>query len=477
MITTCEKCETKHKLNMAAVTGKVAKFKCRKCEHINRVTNPEYMDTPEDTFQQEAPLKQSMADTLAIKPKISGLSIKSKITLVIVALIISSLSIVGYIASDRGSKALSKQAADNLILVSGLKAQEYNSIFNRLQDEIEGVAIFAAQTYERDNISEDLSFALLMPWTGKSHGNPQLNQKLHPEALKLQRIGRSLKGLIQKNPYLELGYMGSETNIFVADDEKVVGIIGARQGFVPKKRPWYIDAVDKGKTIWTQPYVDANTEKLIVSCATPVFNKDKSVLGVIGFDVLLDTIQKDIISLDIGYNSRAFLLGKKGNLLAQPKGKNIAWNQSVKTENALETNNEEFKTIIKQMMVGARGIGTHTEDGNEIIVSYAPVPAIDASVGIVVAQQEVMKPAKAIQKLIVSVWVVVVIISIFIGLMIGNGITKPINNLTMRAELISQGKTDLEEIANKRKDEIGVLIESFNRLVVSLKMAMSRKRR
>jgi HAMP domain-containing protein len=42
------------------------------------------------------------------------------------------------------------------------------------------------------------------------------------------------------------------------------------------------------------------------------------------------------------------------------------------------------------------------------------------------------------------------------------------------ADSISKGKTDLEVIPQQRKDEIGVLVQSFNRLVISLKIAISR---
>jgi methyl-accepting chemotaxis protein len=265
----------------------------------------------------------------------------------------------------------------------------------------------------------------------------------------------------------------------VLDDEKVVGIIAAEKGYVPTKRPWYLNAVEKGSTVWTQPYVDVNTKKLIVSCATPVFNNQKSIVGVIGFDVLLDTIQKDIISLDIGYNSQAFLLGKDGNFLAKPGviSTDSAWNMAVKADSALNSDNLEFRKIILDMIAGKSGVGTHMENGSTSIVSYAPLNAIDASVGIVISEKEVMKPARDIRQLIMGVWVAVVIVSIFIGLIIGNGITKPINELSMKADLISQGKSDLTEITTKRKDEIGLLIESYNRLIASLKIAMSRRQK
>jgi two-component system, sensor histidine kinase and response regulator len=411
--------------------------------------------------------------------QISGFSIKTKITLVIVLLAVSAVSVVGYIASSRGGNALYTQAEDHLTLITTQKAKEYNGIFKRLQDEIEGMAVYATQTFARDDISTDLNFKLLMPWTGKSYGNYEMKSTFRKEILALQRIGGVLKGLVAKNPYLELGYMATENNVMVLDDEKIVDVIAAEKGYIPSNRPWYTSAVMEKKTIWTQPYIDVNTKKLIVSCATPIYRKDQKLIGVVGFDVLLDTIQQDIISMDIGYNGQAFLLGQGGNVLAKPgmSGKNTAWDQSVKSDNALNTGNAQFKAIVQKMLAGESGLGIHSEGDNEIIVSYAPLPAIYASVGIVVTKDNVTRSASAIKNFILIVWVVVAIISIIAGLMLGNTITAPINKLIVTADMISQGKAPLKEIVTERKDEIGVLIGAFNRLIVSLRIAITRTKK
>ncbi|MEH0023096.1 MAG: cache domain-containing protein [Desulfobacter sp.] len=492
MVTACEKCLAKHEIDLSRVDKPAVKYRCVSCGHVNTVFTPgddgsghnalKPLDAPEPYVAEpetEVPLPDPPALPQLSKPKISGLSIRSKITIIIVALVVTSLSIVGFVATSRGSRALSGQAQTHLQLVTGQKAMAYNSIFSRLQNEIEGVAVYAEYTFARPAISGDLGFRLLMPWTGAGYGNPALNATLVAEGLALQRVGIFLEALVQRNPYLELGYMATENGVFVADSEDVIGVIEAEQGYQPKKRAWYMAAVEKKDTIWTPPYIDVNTKKLIVSCATPVYLDDQTLVGVVGFDVLLDTIRRDIITLDIGYDSSAFLLGQKGRFLAKPgmDSRNIAWNQAVKADSALATDNPAFKKIIKQMMAGQTGVGSYTESGAGILIAYAPLPAIEASVGIVVSESAVMAPAVRIQKIITGIWVGVVVISVIIGLIIGNGITKPINALAMRAELISQGQTDLEEISNRRTDEIGVLIESFNRLVTSLKIAMSRSRK
>ncbi|MCK5099369.1 MAG: HAMP domain-containing protein [Desulfobacteraceae bacterium] len=242
------------------------------------------------------------------------------------------------------------------------------------------------------------------------------------------------------------------------------------------QRPWYLSTKKKKGVIWTEPYVDANTKKLVVTCAAPVFNSKDVLVGVVGFDVLLDTLQKDILTLDIGYDSYAFLVSSKGKVLVRPgmKSGDARWDTTYKTSDLLKTDNPQFTSIINKMIKGKSGIDTY-DTGEEIkYTSYAPLRTISASMGIVASKNEVVKPAVAIRNLIIIVFVVVLLLSVLIGLFIGNNITKPINELTLMANLISQGKKDLNVLKEDRKDEIGVLTKAFNRLVISLKLAMSR---
>jgi len=461
MISVCKNCRAEQEIDISNIKGKVVRYSCEKCNTQNLFV------LPSKVIQEQQLLEG--------KIKISGISIRTKITLIIVALVIVSISAVGYIASNQGAKALAKQARANLQLVTTQKATEYNSIFGRLQDELEGVAMFAEQTFARPTLQEDLHQAVLMPWTGSGYGSEEMKTKFSFEILALQRVNMMLKGIVENNPYIDLGYMATANDVMILNNESTVDVIASRDAYIPSKRAWFTDAVSANKTIWTAPYIDVVTKKLIVSCATPVFNKQKQLLGVVGFDVSLDTIQQDIISLDIGYDSQAFLVGKEGNLLAKPEMEevNANWDEAVETDNLLETSNEDLKATVNKMINMESGVSSYTVSGNRSIVSFAPLTAINASVGITVSEAAVMKPALDIQKLIITVWAVVVVLAILIGYTIGSGITKPINEIIGRANLISQGKTDLDLMTTKRKDEIGVLVEAFNRLISSLKIAMS----
>jgi methyl-accepting chemotaxis protein len=180
--------------------------------------------------------------------------------------------------------------------------------------------------------------------------------------------------------------------------------------------------------------------------------------------------------LDIGYDTYAFLINRAGSVLVRPgmDAKDTRWDTTYRTDNLLTTDNVAFNRIIEKMIKQESGISHYKAKGDTKIISYAPIKAISASMAIVASMDEVIGPAIAIRNIIAVVFVIILIISIGIAIFIGNSIIGPINELTMQANLISMGECNLEVLEIDRKDEIGVLTQSFNRLVISLKMALSR---
>ncbi|MBT8371380.1 MAG: hypothetical protein HKO68_13080 [Desulfobacterales bacterium] len=83
-----------------------------------------------------------------------------------------------------------------------------------------------------------------------------------------------LKSIVSKNPYLSLGYFATETSMPIFDNQETIDVIKNLNGFQVSERPWYQKAKLAGQTIWTETYVDANTKKPVVTCASPVFKAD-----------------------------------------------------------------------------------------------------------------------------------------------------------------------------------------------------------
>ncbi|PJI37565.1 hybrid sensor histidine kinase/response regulator [Ferrovibrio sp.] len=61
-------------------------------------------------------------------------------------------------------------------------------------------------------------------------------------------------------------------------------------GYDPRQRPWYRDAVAGNGAIWTAPYVFASTGKLGVTHARALRRRDGSLWAVLGIDMTIETL-------------------------------------------------------------------------------------------------------------------------------------------------------------------------------------------
>ncbi len=503
---TCHECGKSYEIDESKIQGTSTQATCKVCGQLIRIKKPvesapynpdeisgsdtSFFEAPEsetdDSFfaapkETEQGSSSNGANSINDKPDIPGISIRSKITFTISLLVLISISFVGTYTIIKSRNALSASVESQLNIIAMQKATEYSLIFERIQKEAISVAEYAGMTYARTDISNDISTKMLMPWNGTSYKLENATSNTSREIKNLQRITLMLKAITPNNSNLSLGYMGTENGITVFSDESIVDVIKEKNAYVVYKREWYMQAKKAGKAIWTKPYIDANSGELVVTCAAPVYRPDGPIVGVIGFDVLLKTIQNDILKLSIGYGSYAFMIDKAGKALVHPgmtqkdmTQKDARWDETYTNDDLSKTVNPKFNRIITNMMMAKTGMETYKSEAGEKYIAYAPLKGIDSSLGIVVSKALVIKPAMDLQWQILMIVVVVLVIAICIGMFLGNSIVTPLNRLTVVANLISQGKMELEVMNEERKDEIGVLTKSINRLVISLKLAMDK---
>lgn len=75
---------------------------------------------------------------------------------------------------------------------------------------------------------------------------------------------------------------------------------------------------------WTDAYLDPAGHGWMASAIAPVYNKD-FLEGVIGIDITIDTITKEVLDLEIPWNGYGVLIGKDGTILALPKQGEQTW--------------------------------------------------------------------------------------------------------------------------------------------------------
>ena len=404
-----------------------------------------------------------------------SVSIKTRITLTLVLFPLVSLVVVGAIALFQNRDSLSSQAESNLERTLRVKTEAYDLIFQRVQQEADGAARFAALTYASPVSPSNAPRRLLMPWTGTGYGDNEMRRSLNADILRLQEIGKALQATVASNSYLTLGYMATESGITVFDNEKVVDVIEAIKGFDPRSRPWYKMVKGSGRPAWTDLYVDANTKKLTVTAASPVRDAAGAFVGVVGLDVLLETLQRDIITIDIGYANEPFMINSQGKVIVR-RGmdeKGTAWDKTYKTDNLLEAPNKAFTAIIHRMVAGESGISGYREsDGTLSYLAFAPIPTVGSSVGVIVPAREIVQPVQDSGKLLIIVLAIFMVVAVGVGILLANQVTRPIEELTVLMDKASKGLVEMDEIPIRRLDEVGMLAQSFNRMVANLATVM-----
>ena len=87
-------------------------------------------------------------------------------------------------------------------------------------------------------------------------------------------------------------------------------------GYDPRVRPWYRTAIEKDGFSVSAPYLYASVDALGITCVLPVRNAAGELLGVLGLDILLDSLASILDDLEIPKDGRAIILDSEGFVVA-----------------------------------------------------------------------------------------------------------------------------------------------------------------
>ena len=222
------------------------------------------------------------------------------------------------------------------------------------------------------------------------------------------------------------------------------------EGYDPRTRPWYKDAMAAGTTTLTEPYVDAATGALIITIATPAQSA-----GVVGGDLSLNALVKIINSLDFGGMGYAFLVSADGKILVHP-------NKDLVMKNLKDIYPTDTPSI-------SSAISENVLNGEDRILTFAPVnglPSVKWYVGVSVDKGKAFAMLTKFRTSAVVVTVIAVIgIILLLGMLI-RVLMQPLHVMAGAMRNIAQGEGDLtKRLSVQSNDEFGDLASSFNQFV------------
>ncbi|MDQ0271949.1 methyl-accepting chemotaxis protein [Cytobacillus purgationiresistens] len=358
-------------------------------------------------------------------------SIKSKLILLFVTLLMVTLTVVGLLVNSQ----VEKQIYDGVTSQSkGLAAEMRNSI----------------QLYT-ERYSTDIQQMSL---------SKQVKDYLH-DVIDSKEGNESIKDLESEFT----NYIGINENIssiYAASVNKQLKIIPDADlpaDFDPTSRDWYIDAAaNPDEVIWTEPYEDPATKEYIVTASYAV-KEGSEIIGVLGLDIQLAELTAMIGNVDTGYDGYPFIFSKEGVAIVHPEYRN---------ENLMEY------PFIQAMYDSEQdsGVSEYEFEGDEKLLVYETVRGTSWKVGMAYSNAKLLESAVKMQFVITVISLIALFISATLVYFIANQLTKPLITLKQGVNQFAEGNLNVHTNFTS-KDEIGELGRHFNLMVDQMKSVLT----
>lgn len=251
-------------------------------------------------------------------------------------------------------------------------------------------------------------------------------------------------------------YYGEATGKHHATVEKIPN------GFDPRTRPWYKEAVSaNGNIIVTQPYEDVNKAgRYVITLSKIVKNNEGQVSGVVGTDITLDTLSDKVSSVKVGENGFTTIIDSNGNIIAS-KDKSLVGKNS-KDESWI---NGVTKESNKTMVVSIKGKNyvSYTTKNNESGYSVvALIPEIEYN-----------NQMNRLKNIFLIVAVSLLIIAFISGRIIGKRFSKSIEGVADSIERLGKGDFSFKFKNNEHDvEEIKVIGNSLNKTIEDIQIVI-----
>ncbi|MGN0603357.1 MAG: diguanylate cyclase [Oscillospiraceae bacterium] len=213
---------------------------------------------------------------------------------------------------------------------------------------------------------------------------------------------------------------------------------------------WYYAPIEAHQPVWLDPYYNKNINVDMISYIVPMYHNGEPI-GVIGMDIDVELIRELCAKVKVYESGNAFMLDSNGNIVygrGFPYGQQyleIPCDYKMLTDNMFLLDNEGEKSLIISQVL----------DNN--MKFYIRVP-----------KDEINAPKNRLIGLLLLHAGVFLLLSVLVFLKWTNRFTRPLLELTEKAQQIAENKLETE-LSCKTGDEVEVLAESLEKMVDSLK--------
>ncbi len=260
------------------------------------------------------------------------------------------------------------------------------------------------------------------------------------------------------------------------------------QDYVPQERPWYVAAVTEQQATWSPIYRFASQDyaRLGITAATPVYNADGGLQGVLAIDLTLSQISDFLGHLTISDGGEAFIIERSGELVANSAAESPFTTNADGEEQrvrAIDSQTPMIRTIAQQLQTdfgSLSAIGDRQQlpvqlDGEGYLVEVAPLNdpwGLDWIIVVVIPESDFMARIDENTRSTVIWCLIALAIATGVGILTANRLVRPLNQLTKAAQQLGTGNWQpllSDHDLYQSSEETATLAAAFETMVVQLK--------
>lgn len=364
-------------------------------------------------------------------------SIRFKLTVGGIVLVLLPLIIAGVISVTKSSNALLQLGKDSALNTAADLARLADNI---LEEERTLAEVFASDQ-KIINVADHIN-------GGGDTSGPEVAELYRALTQQFKRMGNNYQG------------------IFVTDEggNLYTGALEGGQeykGVSIRDRDYFQQMIRSGQTVISNATRSKSTGELIIVVCSPMKSSSSKIIGAFGLVIKVDYLVDLISGRKIGETGYGFMTDKTGLLVAHPNPDNI-----------LKLNLAELdgmKVFMKLMLGGKGGVAEYTFKGVDKVAGYAPLSETEWFIGATQNADEFLSSSKAIRNLIGLITIVAVIVTAVLVSFAAIAIVKPLNSAVEGLKDIAEGEGDLTmRLQVTSKDEVGDMAHWFNTFIEKL---------
>lgn len=407
------------------------------------------------------------------------LSLRTVLIVPFVLQLIAAVGLIGWLSFRNGQQA-----------VHDLSAQLRSELIARIQQQIQtyveipySINSLNASAFSRGELDVATAKGVHQLWQqAKIFPATNLIYCAEEQNGELVGVGRSPG---QRNPELLLysratGRLGYYYSLDARGD--VVQL--ARRGektYDARVRPWYKAAKSKGGAVWSNIYLDFDTQLPTITASVPAYSETHQLIGVCATDFLLPIeLSKFLRTLDINGAGETFIVEPAGILVSSSSNESltVGFGDNRKLRQALESNNPLVrKTTLHliQQFGNLKAIQTPQQldvqiNGDRHFVQVRPFDdgrGLKWLIVVVVPESNFMAQIDANTRTTILLSSVATLLAIAIGVLTTRRITRPIMDVSQASQRMASGNLD-QHVEAQGIRELETLSSSFNSMAAQL---------